>query len=164
MMLRIRAMAERKESGITMENVLVTMVIVVVLSAIGIPIFLNQRAKAHDTAVRSDITNAALAADTYYIDALNYPTAPEGFSNDGGERPLASADTSYVAFVGAQNYVIYGKSKSGALFRYDRAGGEGPIKIGEGPLPDVPQSEDTAAGLTPSAVEVYWTPTTSGTR
>ncbi|WP_200806248.1 type II secretion system protein [Demequina sp. NBRC 110052] len=46
-----------KDSGFTLVELLVTMVIIAVLAAIMIPIFLNQREKASDTAARSDVVN-----------------------------------------------------------------------------------------------------------
>lgn len=155
MISRLRAIQERKESGFTMSELLVVMLIIGILSAFAIPVYLRQQDKALDSAVKSDLSNAARGADTYYTDHLSYPTTADGFASDD-IGPSASPSTSYTAFVGDRNYVIYGASKSGKIFRFERRDGQGPaVASGLNALPTAPTAADTAAGIT-STTAITW--------
>lgn len=64
---------EGEESGFTLVEILVVVLVIGILAAIAIPIFLNQRQTTIDATVQSDVKNASLAVETYF---LNNPTAP----------------------------------------------------------------------------------------
>jgi prepilin-type N-terminal cleavage/methylation domain-containing protein len=63
----------RKDKGFTLIELLVVIVIIGILAAIAIPIFLNQRKKAGDAAVKSDLRSVATALETAFTDANTYP-------------------------------------------------------------------------------------------
>ena len=75
MLARIRKAAEDKDSGFTLIELLVVMIIIGILAAIAIPVFLNQRKKAVDTSIKSDLRSVANEFETYYTDNQVYPTA-----------------------------------------------------------------------------------------
>ncbi|WNM24618.1 prepilin-type N-terminal cleavage/methylation domain-containing protein [Demequina capsici] len=62
--MRTFATRRNADGGFSLVELLVTMVIIAILVGIGIPIFLNQRTKAADTATRSDAVNLGLAIHT----------------------------------------------------------------------------------------------------
>ena len=72
MIQRLKKSAEEKDQGFTLIELLVVIVIVGILAAIAIPVFLNQRQKAVDAGVESDLKSAATAMETYYTDEQTY--------------------------------------------------------------------------------------------
>lgn len=72
----------RKDDGFTMVEILVVIIIIGILTAIAIPIYINQRKAAHDSALKSDLRNAASAVMAW-----------QGAGNSNDEL-LAAAGTS----------------------------------------------------------------------
>ena len=75
MLARMRKSMDEKEQGFTLIELLVVMIIIGILAAIAIPVFLNQRKKAVDTAANSDVSTLGKEIATYYVDA-NTATPP----------------------------------------------------------------------------------------
>jgi type IV pilus assembly protein PilA len=74
MLARIRKSMEDKDQGFTLIELLVVMIIIGILAAIAIPVFLSQRAKARDSAVKADVSSIGKEIATYYVDGTGSGT------------------------------------------------------------------------------------------
>lgn len=75
MIARIRKSMQEKDQGFTLIELLVVMIIIGILAAIAIPVFLNQRKKAVDTAAKSDVSVLGKELATHYVDATTAAAA-----------------------------------------------------------------------------------------
>ena len=73
MLARIRKSAEEKDQGFTLIELLVVIIIIGILAAIAIPVFLNQRKKAVEAGMKSDLRSVANEVETFYTDSQVYP-------------------------------------------------------------------------------------------
>jgi type IV pilus assembly protein PilA len=74
MLARIRKSMQDKEQGFTLIELLVVIIIIGILAAIAIPVFLNQRKKATEASMKSDLRTVANEMETYFTDYQVYPT------------------------------------------------------------------------------------------
>ncbi len=60
------------EKGFTLIELLVIIAIIGVLAAIAIPTYASYRNRSYDSAVKSDLRNAATAQEAYFVDNETY--------------------------------------------------------------------------------------------
>ena len=122
---------EEKEEGFTLIELLVVIIIIGILAAIAIPVFLNQRKKGYDAAVKSDLRNAATAEETYLTDFGLYTTdmsAATGLQSEGFKYSANSNYTGAAASItatvnGNSGYCLTGTSQSGQVWWYNSNSG-----------------------------------------
>ena len=73
MLARIRKSIDEKDQGFTLIELLVVIIIIGILAAIAIPVFLNQRKKATEASMKSDLRTVANEMETYFTDSQTYP-------------------------------------------------------------------------------------------
>lgn len=62
----------RRDEGFTLIEVMIVVAIVAILAAIAIPQLSVYRTKSYNTAAISDLKNAAIAQEAYYVDSRRY--------------------------------------------------------------------------------------------
>lgn len=73
----MRIPTSKQDKGFTLIELLVVVVIIGILAAVAIPVFLNQREKAAESNVKSDLKNAATVYETYFVDNQTYVGVPD---------------------------------------------------------------------------------------
>jgi prepilin-type N-terminal cleavage/methylation domain-containing protein len=133
MLARIRKAMDEKEQGFTLIELLVVIIIIGILAAIAIPVFLNQRAKATESGMKSDLRTVANELETFFTDEQEYPTAAQFSGTTAGEvtintvvTELSDPDTqiSYTLTNSDQSYFLEAENtRINKSWCYDSAAG-----------------------------------------
>lgn len=91
MLNKLKTLREEREDGFTLIELLVVILIIGILSAIAIPVFLNQRKTANDSAVQSDMKNAASQIETWLVTNNNATAIPASTADGVTSAPDIAA-------------------------------------------------------------------------
>ncbi|WP_309484986.1 prepilin-type N-terminal cleavage/methylation domain-containing protein [Cellulomonas sp. NS3] len=125
MIARIRKSMDEKDQGFTLIELLVVIIIIGILAAIAIPVFLNQRKKAVDASIKSDLRTVANEMETVYTDAQAYYAVSTAVAGGVSTATIASTPATTVKLsngisvtgtltgVGGESYCLVGSAASG---------------------------------------------------
>ena len=124
MILKLRQRMAQEESGFTLVELLVVMLILGLLAAIAIPAFFNQRDKAKDSDAKSAVRTAETAMETYSTDNDGKYTGATVAKLEAIEPTLNDTPGNSLAVSGlADNtYTVSVTSDTGNVFKIARAG------------------------------------------
>ena len=111
MIARIRKSIEEKDEGFTLIELLVVIIIIGILAAIAIPVFLNQRKKAVDSSMKSDLRSVATNEETYFVDQQKYTS---NVAADLPELKLSTGNAAAVTLKADGSYCVVVTRTSGA--------------------------------------------------
>lgn len=133
MIARVRKSMQEKDQGFTLVELLVVIIIIGILSAIAIPVFMNQRKKAVDSGIKSDLRTIANEMETYYIDYQVYAgSAAKNVATIGTATTstvtvnASDDDTVFTITGGANDFVVTGTNSTkgtGDTYTYDSDAG-----------------------------------------
>ena len=129
MLARLRKAQEENESGFTLIELLVVIIIIGILAAIAIPVFLQQRKKGYDAAIKSDLVAAATAEETYLTDFNVYTNSTanlvtsESFKFSAAGDYNNSSQTITIVPTSNHGYCMTAVAASGNTWFYDSSNG-----------------------------------------
>lgn len=118
------------ESGFTLVELLVVMLILGILAAIAIPSFFNQRDKASDASAKTDVRTAQTAMETYATDNNGSYAAANAAALQNIESTLNDASGLVATPTGGgTGYTVSADSSTGTGFSITRDGTTGQTSV-----------------------------------
>jgi type IV pilus assembly protein PilA len=129
--IRRLSRAREQDDGFTLIELLIVTMIIGILAAIAITVFVKQRGRGYDAAIRSDLRNAASAEEAYLTGNNLYSSqspvgaelAGEGFRYSSAGDYTSSTAAITVALDGNNGYCLSATSSSGNVLMYDSENG-----------------------------------------
>ena len=120
----MRIPTSKQDKGFTLIELLVVVVIIGILAAIAIPVFLNQREKAAEAGVKSDLKNIATVVETEYVDGETYPADQDALEALEEYEVTGDNVITYTLDASGDAYCIEGQvDADGDSFYYDSDAG-----------------------------------------
>jgi len=116
MVAKLRNRMTSEESGFTLVELLVVMLILGLLAAIAIPSFFNQRDKARDADAKAKVRSAQTAMETYATDHNGTYTGATPAGLQAIEDTLTGTPTLTIPAVAADSYTVRVTSDTGNTF------------------------------------------------
>ncbi len=117
----------KKEVGFTLIELLVSIGIIYILAAIAISYYQSYRVRTYDTVARSDLKNAMIALEDYYLDNDIYPASYSDLPANGFNSSKNVCFTKYDLENGGQRvhmHIMHTASPNAWHTRYPDDGGD----------------------------------------